>query len=267
MRTRIETEAFGDSSNQAIFMIPNWAVSKEVMRDFALRLSQKFYVVLVNLPGVSLDEEWISRARLGVNYDIDALTEQLIDAAPKEAWWVGWSLGGMISTYVAARRSSCVKGLITLSSSPSFVKTTDWPYGIEQSDFDEIESSLKKSAETAQQDYIARQVKGSSNEQAVIKKLTASLPTNTLNVSALIGALRLMKVLDVRREFSILDVPNLHIFGEKDELAPVYNEGQSAAMNTLSQSVVLPCCTHQPFLENEDETVRCIEAFIVSNVT
>jgi pimeloyl-[acyl-carrier protein] methyl ester esterase len=116
MRAPIEKESFGDASNPAIFMVSGWAMPKEVMRDFALRLSQRFYVVVANLPGISLDEQWITRSRIGPNYDIDALSEQLIDVAPKEAWWIGWSLGGMLSVYVAARRSSCFEGLITLSS-------------------------------------------------------------------------------------------------------------------------------------------------------
>jgi len=265
MRTRIETEAFGNSSHQAIFMVPSWAVSKETMRDFAIRLSQNFYVVLVNLPGISLDEEWISRARIGVNYDIDALTEQLIDAAPKNAWWIGWSLGGMISTYVAARRSSCVQGLITLSSTPSFLQKDDWGNGLTEDHFDELEVLLKKSTEKALQNFIGLQVQGSSIEDEVTKKLLSSLPKKTQNVSALISALRLMKALDVRRELSILDVPNLHIFGDKDRLAPIYRLDQDLEVNSLHQSIVLPNCAHQPFLENEDDCVSHIEVFIQSN--
>jgi pimeloyl-[acyl-carrier protein] methyl ester esterase len=269
MRARIETEAFGDSSNHAIFMVSGWAMPKEVMRSFALRLSQRFYVVVANLPGISLDEQWISRSRIGPNYDIDALSEQLIEAAPKEAWWVGWSLGGMVSTYVAARRSSQVLGLITLSSSPSFVQREDWQEGMALTDFDAFAELVEQSPEEGLKRFVMLQAKGAQNERTLVKQLQTFLPIKTLNQAALIGGLRLLKSLDVRREWSLLDLPNLHLFGSKDVLVSAHSLEQQieqqADVNSLQQCVVLSNCAHQPFLEEEEACVRHIENFIDAN--
>lgn len=281
MRARIETEAFGDASNHAIFMVSGWAMPKEVMRSFALRLSQRFYVVLANLPGISLDEQWISRSRIGPNYDIDALSEQLIDVAPKEAWWIGWSLGGMVSTYVAARRSSQVVGLITLSASPSFIQRDDWAQGMALTDFEAFVHHVEQSPAEGLKRFVMLQAKGAKNERALIKQLQAFLPIQTLNRAALIGGLRLLKSLDVRRELSLLDLPNLHLFGEKDVLVSPHvlpqtspaevqaslphNAEQNREINTLQQNLVLSHCAHQPFLEEEEACVRLIENFIDAN--
>lgn len=282
MRARIETEAFGDSSNHAIFMVSGWAMPKEVMRSFALRLSQRFYVVLANLPGISLDEQWISRSRIGPNYDIDALSEQLIDAAPKEAWWIGWSLGGMVSTYVAARRSSQVVGLITLSASPSFIQRDDWQQGMALTDFDAFARHVEQFPAEGLKRFVTLQAKGAKNERTLIKQLQAFLPITTLNRAALIGGLRLLKSLDVRRELSLLDLPNLHLFGENDVLVSPHvlpqaspaeeqqaslphNVEQNREINTLQQNLVLSHCAHQPFLEEEEVCVRLIENFIDAN--
>ena len=192
MRARIETEAFGDPAHQAIFMVSEWAMPKEVMHAFAQRLSQRFYVVLANLPGISLDEQWISRSRIGPNYDIDALSEQLIDVAPKESWWIGWSLGGMVSTYVAARRSSCVRGLITLSTPPSFVEREDYPNGMSVVDFDAFVALVESSPEQGLKRFVTLQVKGAEDENTLAKQLQSLLPIKTLNRAALIGGLRLL---------------------------------------------------------------------------
>ncbi|WP_417527198.1 alpha/beta fold hydrolase [Marinomonas shanghaiensis] len=265
MRARIETEAFGDSSNQAIFMVSGWAMPKEVMRSFALRLSQRFYVVMANLPGISLDEQWISRSRIGPNYDIDALSEQLIDAAPNEAWWIGWSLGGMVSAYVAARRSSCVLGLITLSSSPSFIKREGWGNGMAVEDFDAFSALVEQSPEEGLKRFVMLQAKGALNERALVKQLQAFLPVKTLSRPALIGGLRLLKALDVRREWSLLDLPNLHILGGKDTLVSSQSLAQLVDTNPLQQCVVLSNCAHQSFLEEEEVCVRHIENFIDAN--
>lgn len=267
MRARIETEAFGDSTNQAIFMVSGWAMPKEVMHSFALCLSKRFYVVLANLPSISLDEHWISRSRIGPNYDIDALSEQLIDAAPKEAWWIGWSLGGMVSAYVAARRSSCVLGLITLSASPSFVKREGWERAMATDDFDAFANLVESNPEQGLQRFVMLQAKGANNERALVKQLQSFLPIKTLNRAALIGGLRLLRSLDIRREWSLLDVPNLHLLGGKDALVSSNALEQQTDVNPLQQCVVLSNCAHQPFLEDEEACVRHIENFIDANNT
>ncbi|MBJ7536814.1 alpha/beta fold hydrolase [Marinomonas transparens] len=271
MRTRIETEALGNSSNPAIFMVSGWAMPKEVMRPLAVRLSQRFYVVMANLPGISLDEEWIIRSRIGPNYDIDALSEQLIDVAPNNAWWLGWSLGGMISVYVAARRSSQVLGLITLSTSPSFIQREGWPHAMSVDDFDAFVQLVEQTPEKGLKRFVMLQTKGASNERALVKQLQALLPVQTLNRAALIGGLRLLRSLDVRRELLLLDLPNLHLLGGKDALVSAHgfeqNIEQQADVNPLQQCVVLPNCAHQSFLEDEDECVRHIENFIDANNT
>lgn len=265
MRARIETEAFGNSSNQAIFMVSGWAMPKEVMRSFALRLSQRFYVVVANLPGISLNEQWISRSRIGPNYDIAALSEQLIAVAPKEAWWIGWSLGGMVSAYVAARRSSCVLGLITLSSSPSFIKRENWEDAMAVEDFDAFSALVEQSPEDGLKRFVMLQSKGADNERALVKQLQTFLPVKTLSRPALIGGLRLLKSLDVRREWSLLDCPNLHILGGKDALVSSKSLEQQTDVNHLQQCVVLSNCAHQPFFEDEEACVRHVENFIDAN--
>ncbi|WP_394182271.1 alpha/beta fold hydrolase [Marinomonas posidonica] len=265
MRTPIETEAFGDESKQAIFMVSGWAMPKEVMANFARRLSERFYVVVANLPGISLDEQWISRTRIGPNYDIDALTEQLIDVAPKEAWWLGWSLGGMISTYVAARRSSCVKGLITVSSSPSFVQRDSWSDAMPCVDFDGFASLVDQQPEQGLKRFVMLQAKGAQNERQLVKQLQSLLPVVTLNQAALIGGLRMLKSLDVRRELSLLDRPNLHIFGGKDALVSAQCLEQQTDVNPLQETLIMPNCAHQAFLEEEEACVQTVENFIDAN--
>lgn len=265
MRARIETEAFGDASHQAIFMVSGWAMPKEVMRSFALRLSQRFYVVVANLPGISVDEQWISRSRIGPNYDIDALSEQLIDVAPSQAWWVGWSLGGMVSVYVAARRSSQVLGLVTLSASASFIQRADWPQGMSVDDFDAFAALVKETPEEGLKRFVRLQARGAQNERGLIKQLQAFLPLDTVNRSALVGGLRLLKSLDVRREWRLLDVPNLHVFGGQDGLISAEAMTQQTDPNPLQQCLVLSHCAHQPFLEEEEACARHVENFIDAN--
>lgn len=265
MRSRIETEALGNPQHPALFMVSGWGMPKEVMRPFAVKLSRKYYVVMANLPGISNDENWVDRSRLGMNYDIDALTEQLIDAAPEEAWWLGWSLGGMIAAYVAARRSSCVNGLITFSALPSFVARADWPQGMPLETFDAFESMVKSAPAQGLKRFLSLQTLGAPQAKTLMKTLSQAIPMDALNPTALVAGLRLLKSLDVRREWALLNVPNLHILGQQDALLASATIANQAGQNALQEHLLLDECAHQPFIEYPEICLQKIEKFIDAN--
>ena len=262
MRYQIEQESFGNPNHQAIFMLPGWAMPKECFYALARMLSENYYVVLVNLPGISSDKSLLEQAKVGPNYDIDALTEQLVAAAPKDAWWLGWSLGGMISSYVAAHRSSCVKGLITIATTPAFVKSDDWSLAMSVEDFEAFESLITVDAATGLKRFMALQSNGSKEASTIRKQLAKWVGVNTSTSLALEGGLHLLKSLDVRRELEILDLPSLHLLGEKDVLV---NPGWP--QNIVNECVpieykVLEGCAHQPFIEDLNQLYPHIEKFL-----
>lgn len=262
MRYKLEQVSFGDPANQAIFLLPGWAMPKECFYELAQKLSQQYYVVLVNLPGISTDVELIKGAKTGPNYDIDALTEQLILAAPKDAWWLGWSLGGMIASYVAAHRASCVKGLITIASNPSFVRSEDWQWGMSLGDFEAFEDLIKHDPVVGLKRFIALQSKGSRAATEVRKQLSHWVEPDACLPLALEAGLHLLKNLDVRRELEILDMPSLHLLGEKDVL--VDSNWPKAIINNCVpiEYKVFENCAHQPFIEDLDQLYPHIENFL-----
>ncbi|KZM39998.1 hypothetical protein OA92_18220 [Marinomonas sp. SBI22] len=262
MRYRLEQEYFGNPENQAIFILPGWAMPKECLHELAQKLSANHYVVLVNLPGISRDADLIQDAVIGPNYDIDALTEQLVAAAPKDAWWIGWSLGGMISSYVAAHRASCVKGLITIATSPAFVQTHDWQLAMPLQDFEAFEQLIAKDAAMGLKRFIALQTKGGLEASRVRKQLASWVEPGVYMSLALEGGLRLLKDLDVRRELEILDMPSLHILGEHDALVDTSWPRMIKNECVPIEYKILEGCAHQPFLEDLNLLYPHIENFL-----
>lgn len=262
MRYTLEKECFGHPENQAIFIVPGWAMPKESMHALAKSLSETFFITLINLPGVSVNPELIASDRIGPNYDIDALSEQLIAAAPEDAWWVGWSLGGMIASYVAARRSSNVKGLITIASTPAFVQREGWQYAMPIEVYDEFASLIEAEAKTGLKRFVSLQTTGAKNQSSLRKSLSELVNGETSNPLALAGGLRLLRSLDVRRELEVLDVPSLHLLGKNDVL--VNSNWVNEINNEISplQSLVLDGISHQPFMEDLALCRASIEKFI-----
>jgi pimeloyl-[acyl-carrier protein] methyl ester esterase len=262
MRFQLEYSCLGERSNQAIFMIPGWGMPKESMLPFAEALSKKFYIVLVDLPGITSNSDSLQLTLLGMNYDIDVLTEQFLEIAPDSSWWIGWSLGGMIATYVAARRSSRVKGLITFSSSPCFVRQDEWPTGMDESSFNNFAKLVHESPDTALRRFIALQSKGANDSRVLQKQLIEYVNPEAFNGLALDGGLRLLKNLDVRREFALLDCPNLHIYGKQDALVPYDVLSELDQISGKQRVEVIDGCSHQPFLEKVEKSKDLIEQFI-----
>ncbi|MBM6551235.1 alpha/beta fold hydrolase [Marinomonas ostreistagni] len=265
MRTPIETETFGDPSLPAVFVVSGWAMPKEVFHDLAKALSQQFYVVLANLPGVSADAKWHKRNRFGPNYDIDALAEQLIRAAPKPCWWIGWSLGGMIAQYVAARRSSCVKGVISIASAPKFVASEDWSAGMAATTYQGFFELVKQAPEKGFRRFVSLQAQGTDDTKALTKTLLALQPKELIDPEALVRGLSLLESLDVRREIELLDVPNLHLFGAQDALLDTHAVIEALPSNALQTVLSLPDCAHQPFLEDLPSVVATIGQYMNDN--
>ncbi|CUB03000.1 alpha/beta fold hydrolase [Marinomonas fungiae] len=265
MRTPIETEVFGNPNYPAIFLVPGWAMPKEVFHEVAKLLSESFYVVLANLPGVSVDPNWHKANRFGPNYDIDALAEQLIRAAPKPCWWIGWSLGGMVANYIAARRSSCVKGVISVASAPKFVASSDWPMGMAQETYTQFFDLVKQYPEKGLRRFLSLQTQGAQDPKALTKMLAGLQPKELIDPEALIRGLALLETLDVRREIALLDLPNLHVFGVNDALVAEAKVVQAMPSNPLQTIVSLPNMAHQPFLEAPSQFVALVTQYINDN--
>ncbi|ADZ92465.1 alpha/beta fold hydrolase [Marinomonas mediterranea] len=265
MRTPIETQSFGNSENLAVFIVSGWAMPKEIFNEFAERLSERFYVVVASLPGVTCSEEWRRKNRIGPNYDVDALTEQLIRVAPSNAWWLGWSLGGMVSTYVAARRSSCVQGLITLASAPSFVEREGWSCGMPLKEFDLFQSLVQKDAKKGLKRFVSLQASGAKDERALTKAIRSIQNEELIDEAALTGGLYLLKSLDVRRELALLDLPNAHFYGKQDALVNFASLGAQLPHNELQTVEFIDDSAHQPFMECSELFLERVTAFIDAN--
>ncbi|MCZ2723284.1 alpha/beta fold hydrolase [Marinomonas sp. 15G1-11] len=262
MRFQLEYICLGEQDNQAIFMIPGWGMPKESMLPLATALSEQFYVVLVDLPGITANSNSLQLSRLGINYDIDVLTEQFLEIAPESSWWLGWSLGGAIATYVAARRSSRVKGLITLATSPCFVKRNDWALGMDLPTFDEFSQLVHTSPELGLRRFISLQTKGAQHSRLLQKQLIEYVNPEAFNGLALDGGLRLLRNLDVRREYALLDCRNLHLYGQEDILVPFKVLSKLHQISDKQKIEVIEGCSHQPFLEQPEKSKNIIEQFI-----
>ena len=188
----------------------------------------------------------------------DELLAQLEAQLPEDCLLIGWSLGGMLATRLAAV-SSKVRGLITIASNGSFVAHDDWP-GMDKGVFADFCQAQRQAPEKNFARFCGLEARGDAEIRSLLKTLKGWQPP--LIPQSWSDALDCLGELDNRALLSKLELPALHIFGEGDALVPV-----AAAREIETQSAqvkVIPQAGHCPHLSRPQETAGLITGFVAS---
>jgi malonyl-CoA O-methyltransferase len=193
---------------------------------------------------------------------LDELIQAVLDAAPLNAVYVGWSLGGQIALELVSRRPDRARGLVTLCSNPRFVTGEDWP-GMDAGVFDAFRASYRDNPAAALRRFDSLQVGGSGHAKPLLRQLRGTRPGGVL--AGLGAGLKWLGSLDQRLQVPALAQPQLHLFAGIDELVPVgCSTRLSELMSELGQAEVkcLDGYCHVLPLEAPAEVSACIQSFL-----
>ena len=98
------------------------------------------------------------------------LRKRLTERAPKQAIWVGWSLGGLVATHMALHHSEYVAKLVTVASSPKFAAERPWR-GIQPQVLSAFTDQLVDDFQTTIERFMALQAMGSPSARQDVKTL------------------------------------------------------------------------------------------------
>ena len=110
-----------------LVLLHGWAMHSGVFQPLVDALAAHFECWLVDLPGHGRSDAFLPLER-------ESVTEALLAQVPN-AFWLGWSLGGLIALEAALRAPQRVRGLIEIASSPRFVRGPDWPFAVDAAVF------------------------------------------------------------------------------------------------------------------------------------
>lgn len=146
------------------------------------------------------------------------LCDTLVSQLPERSILLGWSLGGMIATHIAAHFPQRVEALMTLASNAQFVADAEWKEGMAQEVFATFYQSWKNKPQKTRQRFLRLVTQGDEGMREQYQNLIALEHSDNLS-HALLG-LTLLR--DIQNQSAIVHIrcPVLQGYGDSDALVP-----------------------------------------------
>jgi pimeloyl-[acyl-carrier protein] methyl ester esterase len=248
MKLGFETLGRGDP----LVMLHGWGMNSSVWYDFANRLADNYQVTLIDLPGHGLSP-------YGGQQDIAAWADACLAVAPAQAYWLGWSLGSMVTLQAAVTAPERVRGVVVTAGMPRFVKDEDWPQAMALKTLNQFIELMGDDMSRALERFLALQMLGSDLAVEVLRQLKVRLRERPdPNPDALYAGLALLQHCDLRHSLNRLACPTAWIYGGRDTLAPWRASENLKQWLPDATTHVIDRAAHTPFLSHPIETERLV---------
>jgi len=254
--------ALGDCRLQMV-LLHGWGCNREIWRPLVSRLRQSVDLTLLEFPGNAQH----ATTEVGIPTlvaDPDALVADALALAPRQAVYVGWSLGGMLAAKIAATAPDRVAGLITVCSNACFIQKESkageltWP-GMGLEVFESFCAELTADTRRGLQHFHSLQSQGSRNRAALNRALRA-LPGEA-HAPSLSAGLALLKDMDVRADLAGLAGPQMHLLASEDALVPRALGPYLEKLAAGAQCRVLEGYSHALPLEAPQQVYQAVHDF------
>ncbi|PNF09073.1 pimeloyl-[acyl-carrier protein] methyl ester esterase [Enterobacter cancerogenus] len=241
------------TGNCHLVLLHGWGLNAEVWRCVSEELASHFTLHLVDLPGYGRSNGYGAMT-------LAEMANEVLDAAPQNAIWLGWSLGGLVASQIALTHPERVQALVTVASSPCFSAHDAWP-GIKPEVLAGFQQQLSADFQRTVERFLALQTMGTETarqDARTLKQTVLSLPMP--DVAVLNGGLEILRTVDLREPLASLALPHLRIYGYLDGLVP---RKVVPLLDTLwpeSESLVVAKAAHAPFISHPEEIVSALVA-------
>lgn len=247
-----------------IVLIHGWGNSSYCWQPLLSDLNLKHDLYLVDLPacGNNISTEVFS---------LSELMRDLESCLPPVCVLLGWSLGGMLATCLAATTNSEKKaalsgkkiaGLITLATNASFIQRYDWPWAMDEQTFNQFFAGFKENPQAGFKRFTALQALGDDNRKALLAQLEQhSQPPTEEAASTWCALLEILAGIDNREILNGLPCPGLHLFAANDALVPV-SAVDNLHLQANQKTKFFADCAHALHLSRPQQVIEEIKLFI-----
>ena len=235
-----------------LVLLHGWGLDSRVWSGVADELARDFRLTFIDLPG-----HGHSPARAAT--DLPRMARALVRAAPGNAIWLGWSLGGLAALQAALDEPSRVARVLTVASTPRFVRADDWPRAVAPAVFDDFAGDLQRDYPGTVRRFLALQARGSEQGRDTLRALRGLAPeAGTAAPPALARGLDILRQTDLRSRFAGLEAPLAMLFGARDGLVPAGVAEHIADLRPGADVTILEGAGHAPFISHPAEFCRWV---------
>lgn len=241
-------------------LLHGWGLNSGVWDEFielAGQLGSKLRFHPVCLPGYGENVHHSFPA------DIDDLAQTVLEMAPKNAVWLGWSLGGMVAMRAAVMKNNKnIKGLYLMATSPCFVERSEW-VGVPAEVFHRFSKELSSDYRSALAMFLLLQAGSGIEARSIARKAQQRVcrfpdPSKT----TLEAGINLLEQTDLRSLIAsgaLKQVPCHVLSCSLDRVANPIGGERLASMLGSSSRVIKS--GHAPFLSAPEDVAEDLLAF------
>ncbi len=240
------TQGFGVD----LVLLHGWGFNSELFNSLIDDYKNQYRITIIDLPGHGKSAN--------VNGGVNEWCNEIIKILPKNPILLGWSLGGLLAIKIASKIT--LSKLILVASTPNFIQTDFWEFGIDADNFKQFSSTLQLNLSKGLKHFISLQTKDKSE----LKALNKSIEQYPATTQALNQGLEILLNTNLNNQFKKLSVPIEVVLGKYDTLVPIkishwyhQNNIKTYVLNT----------GHLPFLHQDFALSSILEVKYNSNNT
>jgi len=191
----------------SLVLLHGWAFNSDIFQSLIDKYKENYRITVIDLPGHGRSND--------IDGNIENWCDELIKLIPEQSILLGWSLGGLLSTYIASQIE--ISKLILVAASPCLINNKNWHYGINIEVFNQFAINLKNDSTKSLKRFVSLQSKDKSQLQELYKSIQKYPASN----NALNNGLEIIINSDLRDIYKDIAVPKTTILGSLDTLVPV----------------------------------------------
>jgi pimeloyl-[acyl-carrier protein] methyl ester esterase len=243
----------------ALVLLHGWGMHSAIWSTLLPELTSRFRVTRVDLPGHGASPPAPD------NIGLHDMAAAVAEVAPREAAWLGWSLGGQVAL-AAALSGADICRLVLVATTPRFLAGHDWPCGMAPATLAGFAAGLAQDHRKAVRDFLSLQVRGDRRAAAILPEIRRLLAEGGGPApSALAAGLGVLAETDLRPQLATLPQPALVIAGERDRLTPPEAGRRLAAGMQRARFLAMAGAAHAPFLTRPAEFCAAAAAFLLND--
>ncbi|WP_304334021.1 pimeloyl-ACP methyl ester esterase BioH [Conchiformibius steedae] len=239
----------------SLCLIHGWAANGRIFDELTRHLPDTWQHHAPHLAGHG------GTAPMRPHFSVSAAADQIAATLDAPVHLFGWSLGGLVSLFLAAQHPHKVKSLTLCSTFARFDAAPDYPEGVQQSVLDKMLTLFQQDYPKHMKQFLQLQLLHTPEREQILANVLPDMLRHG-TPQALDDALAAVRRADARAFLPRIRMPVLLLWGGRDNVTPprmgdyLLRHLPDARLHTIARAA------HAPFLSHSRESAQVWADFV-----